>query len=87
VWYVYILRCADGSLYIGETNEIEQRIERHNAGRGSAFTAAKRPVTLVYSESYSIRKVALVRERELKRWSRAKKEALVAGDLDALKTR
>lgn len=85
MWYVYILRCVDDSLYIGETNDVDLRVIRHNEGRASSFTAARRPVLLAYCESHPNRVTALARERQLKRWTRAKKEALVAGDLAALK--
>jgi predicted GIY-YIG superfamily endonuclease len=80
MWYVYILRCADNSLYIGETNNVDSRVIRHNEGRASLFTAAQRPVLLVYSERHPDRVAALTRERQLKRWTRAKKDALIAGD-------
>ena len=86
MWYVYILRCADNFLYIGEPNDVDLRVMRHNDGRASSFTAARRPVTLVYSEPHLDRVAALAREeRQLKRWSRAKKEALIAGDSARLK--
>ena len=80
MWFVYILRCSDGSLYIGETNDVDARVSRHNDGRGSSFTASRRPVHVVFTETYDSRDEALARERQLKRWTRAKKEALIAGD-------
>jgi predicted GIY-YIG superfamily endonuclease len=85
VWYVYILRCVDGTLYVGETQDLSSRIARHEAGAASRFTCARRPVALVHSESFSTRGDALKRERQIKRWTRAKKEALIAGDPDLLK--
>ena len=85
VAYVYILRCSDGSLYIGSTADLDMRVARHNRGDGCAFTARRTPVTLLYSESHATRTQAMSRERRLKRWTRAKKEALIAGDLAALK--
>jgi predicted GIY-YIG superfamily endonuclease len=85
VIYVYILRCADNSLYIGQTDDLELRVMRHNEGRGCAFTANRGPVVLVYSEAYSTRNGASRRERQLKRWTRRKKEALITGDLELLK--
>ena len=82
VWFVYILRCSDNSLYIGETDDVAARVSRHNDGRGSSFTASRRPVRLVWSESQESREDALERERiEI---GRAKKEALIAGDMAAL---
>jgi predicted GIY-YIG superfamily endonuclease len=83
--HVYILRCADGSLYIGETDNLEARLLKHDEGTASAFTAQRRPVLLVYSEMHNERAVAQARERQLKRWTRAKKEALIAGDRALLK--
>ena len=82
--FVYILRCADNSLYIGETDDLESRLSKHNEG-GSPHTSCRRPLTLAYYEQVDNRRVALDRERQLKRWTRAKKEALVAGDLETLK--
>jgi len=86
MWFVYILRCADGSFYVGETNDVASRLARHNNGTAAAHTARRRPVQLVYSERYPNRDDCLKRERQLKRWTRAKKEALIAGDITALKT-
>jgi len=85
VHYVYILRCADGVLYIGETHDLAWRIDRHNDGSACRFTRGRGPVQLVYSEPHADRPAALRRERRLKRWTRAKKEALIAGDLALLK--
>jgi predicted GIY-YIG superfamily endonuclease len=82
--FVYILRCADNALYIGETHDLQSRVVAHNEGR-SPHTSNKRPVSMVYSESFENRILAIGRERQLKRWTRRKKEALVAGDLTALK--
>jgi predicted GIY-YIG superfamily endonuclease len=85
VSYVYSLRCADGSLYLGETEDVQARFAKHNEGRASRFTASRRPVALVYMEDYATVEAARVRERQIKGWTRAKKEALVAGDLSLLK--
>jgi predicted GIY-YIG superfamily endonuclease len=82
--YVYILRCADGSLYIGETDDVAARVLKHQEG-GSPHTATRRPVTLAYSEIFESRVLALGREQQLKRWTRAKKEALIRGDLTSLR--
>ena len=80
--YVYILRCADDSLYIGETDDLEGRVRQHNDGHGCRFTARRRPVFLVYSEEqYESCQSARTRERQLKRWTRSKKEALLRGDV------
>jgi predicted GIY-YIG superfamily endonuclease len=85
VWFVYILRCSDDSLYIGETDDVAARVSRHNDGRGSSFTATRRPVRLAFAEGHESRRSARAREKQLKRWTRAKKEALIAGDLAELK--
>jgi len=85
MYFVYILRCADGSLYVGQTTNIKNRIETHNAGKGAAFTSKRRPVALVYMEGHETRPDAVRRERQLKRWTRKKKEALIRGDFDRLR--
>ena len=80
VYSVYIVRCADGTLYSGWTNDLAARVATHNAGRGAKYTAGRRPVRMVYSEEHESRSSAQRREHQLKRWTRAKKEALIAGD-------
>ncbi len=85
VIHVYILRCADGSYYIGLTEDLEGRENAHNNGRGSTYTFLRRPVRLVYSESYDSLEKGVGRERQLKRWSRTKKKALIVGDAATLK--
>jgi predicted GIY-YIG superfamily endonuclease len=85
MWFVYILRCADESFYVGETHDVAQRLAAHNKGCASAHTAKRRPVQLAYVEEQASRAASLDRERQLKRWSHAKKEALIAGDSAALK--
>lgn len=84
-FHVYILRCADGSLYIGHTSNLADRERRHNDGRGRGFTAARRPVRIIYAEAHPSRTAAVQRERQLKRWSAEKKVALAAGDVSKLK--
>jgi putative endonuclease len=84
-WFVYILRCSDGTLYAGSTNDLTAREHRHNNGRGAKYTAGRRPVRLVYSERHESRSAAQTREAQIKRWSRPKKEALVAGRLNRLR--
>jgi predicted GIY-YIG superfamily endonuclease len=83
--YVYVVRCADGTLYIGRTADLVDRLRRHNDGTACAFTARRRPVILVYSEDHQNVEAASARERQLKGWTRRKKEALIAGDLKLLK--
>lgn len=82
--WVYMLECSDGTLYTGHTVNLKARLARHNAGWASRYTRARRPVTLVYAKEYSSKKEAFRREREIKGWHRAKKDALVRGEFDAL---
>jgi putative endonuclease len=77
VHFVYIVRCADNTLYTGYAVDPHARIEKHNAGRGARYTAGRRPVALVYSERFRTKSRALKRECELKRWPRAKKESIL----------
>jgi predicted GIY-YIG superfamily endonuclease len=83
--FVYIVRCADGSLYTGCARDPKQRVDVHNAGRGARYTSGRLPVRLVYSERCASQGDALRREYEVKRWTRRKKEALIAGGARALK--
>jgi putative endonuclease len=76
-WKVYMLRCRDGTLYTGATNDLERRLATHNRGKGAAYTRARLPVTLVWSELAADRGAALRREAALKRLSRAEKLRLV----------
>ena len=75
--YVYLLRCADGSLYCGWTTDPEARVRAHNSGRGAKYTRSRLPVELVWSEAYEDRHEALSREWHIKRMSRAEKEKLI----------
>jgi putative endonuclease len=79
-WYVYLLRCADGTLYAGVTTDVERRVAEHNGeGRaGARYTRARRPVSLCYVELAESRPAALRREAAIKRLSRAAKERLIA---------
>lgn len=81
---VYILRCADGSYYVASTADVAARLETHNAGLGPRFTACRRPVELVYSEPFDMMSQARQREIQIKKWSRAKKAALIGGDIKRL---
>jgi predicted GIY-YIG superfamily endonuclease len=76
-WTVYMLRCADGSLYTGITNDLARRVAAHRAGRGGAYTRSRRPVRVVYAESRRDRGAALRREAAIKHLSRSAKLALV----------
>lgn len=75
---VYIVRCSDGTLYTGYARDPERRAEVHNAGKGARYTAGRRPVALVYVEPFESVGDALKREHQVKRWSRERKERLVA---------
>ena len=77
---VYLLRCADGTLYCGWTTDMPARLEAHNAGKGAKYTRSRRPVSLVYSEAYEDRREALSREWHIKRMTRSEKEKLIARD-------
>jgi len=84
--YVYIVRCADGRYYVGTTRgHLEKRIAEHNAGIFGGYTKSRRPVSLVYHQEFQRVDEAIAVERQLKGWSRAKKEALMRGDIEALK--
>jgi len=82
--WLYILKCADGSYYTGSTNNLLLRLAEHHAGEGSAYTRSRLPVELVYSQEFQSGHEAFLRERQVKGWSRAKKEALIRGDFEAL---
>jgi putative endonuclease len=78
---LYMLRCADGSYYVGTArNGLDLRIAEHNSGTFGGYTASRRPVSLVFSEHFERIADAIAAERKLKGWSRAKKQALIAGD-------
>ncbi len=85
--YVYMLRCADGSLYIGSAtgDDLSRRIAEHETGAYRGYTLTRRPVTLVWSEHFDRITDAIAAERKLKGWSRAKKEALIRGDWNSVK--
>ncbi len=76
-FFVYIVRCTDGTYYCGYTKNLQQRIEMHNNGRGAKYTRARRPVTLAYYEKKKTILQAMRREREIKSLSRRHKEGLI----------
>jgi putative endonuclease len=82
--FTYILRCADDTLYVGHTYDLACREDIHNDGKGAKYTAARRPVRMVYAEEHAAVESAIAREHQLKRWSREKKEALIRDDRPAL---
>jgi predicted GIY-YIG superfamily endonuclease len=85
--YLYILRCADRSYYVGTArSSLEKRIAEHNAGTFDGYTALRRPVTLVFSQQFDPIEDAVSAERQVKGWRRERKEALIRRDLAALCT-
>lgn len=76
-WYVYMLRCRDGSLYTGCTDNVDRRLSVHNRGKGARYTRSRLPVTVVYRETCPDHSSALRREAAIKRLSKEKKEALL----------
>jgi predicted GIY-YIG superfamily endonuclease len=79
-FYLYILRCADGSYYVGQTDDIDKRLSEHSRRIGCAYTTARLPITLVFLDAFPTRSEAFCAERKIKNWSRKKKEALMRGD-------
>ena len=76
-WFVYLLRCADGSLYTGITNDMERRCQQHNAGAASRYTRGRLPTVLVHQETQASRSQALRREAAIKALTRQRKESLI----------
>ena len=85
-WFVYILRCANQSYYIGHTSNPEARFLRHRNSEGALHTTVYPPETILYRERFDTEAEAIRRERQLKRWTRAKKEALIAGNAERLRS-
>src|SRR5205823_3989505 len=83
-YYVYVLRCSDGSRYTGHTDDLELRIYSHQHGLIHGYTSSRRPIALAWSQEFSARDEAFARERQVKGWSRSKKEALIRGDWETL---
>jgi len=81
---MYILRCADGSTYVGSTWDLERRLVEHQTGLGGDFTSKRLPVELAYSAEFERVEDAWRWEKQVQNWSRAKREALIAGDWDEL---
>ena len=77
--YTYIVECGDGSLYTGWTNNLEKRIQAHNAGKGAKYTKARRPVELAYYEEFETKEQAMKREYAIKQLGRKEKQKLIAG--------
>ncbi len=77
IWYLYILRCKDGTLYTGITTDVEKRLEAHRAGRGAKYTRGRTPLELVYRENCGTHSQALKREVEIKKLTRQEKQNLI----------
>lgn len=82
---MYILRCADDSTYVGSTVDLENRLWQHNRGEGARYTSGRLPVTLAYCETVDDVGDAFRREKQVQNWSRQKREALISGNITALK--
>ena len=86
-YYVYILCCSDNSLYVGVTSDVERRLMEHNGGKyKNAYTHSRRPVTLAFYQNFTDPNQAIEFEKKIKKWSRAKKQALIDGDFDRLQS-
>ena len=85
MFFLYILRCSDGTYYVGHTENLEMRIAAHQQGEIPGYTIGRRPIKLLFAQDFPSRQEAFERERQVKGWSRKKKEALIQGDWDALR--
>jgi len=85
MWHIYILECSDKSLYCGITTDLIRRLKEHNNKKGGSYTRSRLPVCLKYSEDCKTRSDALKRESQIKRWTHAKKCALIEKDFEKLK--
>jgi putative endonuclease len=83
-WYVYILECQNGAFYTGFTDDLKRRFYEHVTGKGGAYTGRNRPKMIIYSEIFDNKLSAEIREKQIKRWSRSKKSALIQNDLTSL---
>src|SRR5258706_5244543 len=83
-FFVYMLRCSDGSYYVGHTDELDRRVAQHQAGEIDGYTHQRRPIELVWSQETATREEALASELRIKGWARSKKEALIKGDWQAI---
>lgn len=80
-YFVYILKCDEGSFYTGSTSDLERRFREHTIGEGGAYTRSRLPVKLVFTESHANRAAAQKREAQLKSWTHTKKQALIEGEI------
>ena len=82
--YTYILKCSNGSYYVGSTKDLTRRLKQHQSGEGANHTKKYLPVELIYFEEYTRIDHAFYREKQIQKWSRRKKEALISGDTNLL---
>jgi putative endonuclease len=82
--HMYVLRCADGTTYVGSTWDLERRLSEHQLGVGGEYTSKRLPVELAYAEEFARVDDAYAREKQVQNWSRAKRAALIAGDVVSL---
>ncbi|TKJ37406.1 MAG: hypothetical protein CEE38_07850 [Planctomycetes bacterium B3_Pla] len=85
MWYLYITKNRNGAFYTGITTNVERRLKEHLRGKGGHYTRENRPQILLYTEQFPSRVEAEAREKQIKRWSRKKKQALIEGDVDRLR--
>jgi len=83
-FYVYILRCSDNSYYVGHTDNIEKRISEHRFNQYNCYTSKRLPIEVVFVQSFGTRDEAFIAERQIKKWNRYKKEALIENNWDKL---
>jgi predicted GIY-YIG superfamily endonuclease len=83
-FFVYILRCSDGSFYTGHTDDLEKRISEHQTSHYDCYTSSRLPVELIFYATFGSRDEAIAAERQIKGWSRAKKQALADNDFERL---
>jgi predicted GIY-YIG superfamily endonuclease len=84
MYYVYSLECSDGSYYVGSTSDLEHRLAAHQASTYGGYTSTRLPVKLIWSAEFATEHDAFLTERQIKGWSRARKEALIRNDWDGL---
>ena len=83
-FYIYILKCNDNSYYVGHTDNIEKRVAEHQANESHCYISKRLPIRVVFVQPFGTRDEALIAERQIKKWSRKKKEALIAGNFSQL---
>jgi len=83
-FFAYMLRCRDGSYYVGSTDQLEKRVAEHQCGEGCEWTRKRLPVEFIWRQEFPTREEAREAEHRIKHWTRAKKEALIAGEYDLL---